>query len=254
VVLARDEAANIEPCLRTLRWAGERVVIVDSRTRDDTAQLAARAGARVVAQQFADWASQRNFAIAQAARPWVLFTDADERVPLALADEILERVARAERDGSPSGFWLPRQNLILGHWVRHAGWSPDAQLRLFRTDRGHYDPQRLVHELVQLDGESETLTHLLVHHNYASWGQFWTKQVRYARTDARAQLEAGVRAKPRNFVLQPLREFRRRYWELRGYREGTLGLTLSLLLAVATFITYCEMVRLQIARGAQRGT
>ena len=243
VVLIKDEAAHVEPCLRTLRWAGERVV-VDSGVSDATAALARAAGARVVTRRFDNWAGQRNFAIEQAGRPWIFFVDVDERVPPTLAEEVLERVEAAAADGAPAGFWLPRQNLILGKWVRHAGWSPDAQLRLFRRDRGRYDPERLVHELVQLDGDSANLRHRLIHHNYATRRQFWAKQLRYARTEALALHRRGARAKPQNFVLQPLREFRRRYFALEGYRDGALGLELCLSLAAANLVMYLELARL----------
>jgi glycosyltransferase involved in cell wall biosynthesis len=244
VVLTRDEAAHIVPCLRTLQWAGERLV-VDSGSTDGTPGLARSLGARVLHHPWDGWAVQRDFALQQARLPWVLFVDADERVPLDLAEEVQARVAQAERegDGGPAGFWIPRQNVILGRWVRHAGWWPDHQMRLLRAGRSRYDPLRPVHELVQLDGPAGHLSNRLVHHNYVSWRQFWTKQRRYARAEAAALAGQGVRAKPHNFVLQPLREFRRRYWTLEGRREGHLGLGLSAVLAAATFVMYAELWR-----------
>ena len=247
VVLTKDEVAHVEPCLRTLAWAGERLV-VDSGVSAKTVARARVIGARVVTRPFDDWAQQRNFAIDQAARPWIFFVDVDERVPPALAEEVIESVTAAEAAGSPAGFWIPRQNLILGRWVKHAGWSPDAQLRLFRRDRGRYDPDRLVHELVQLEGTSATLTHRLVHHNYTSRRQLWTKQLRYARTEALTLHRQGIRAKPQNFVLQPLREFRRRYVTLQGYRDGPLGLELALTLSLADVAMYLELARLNRSR------
>jgi glycosyltransferase involved in cell wall biosynthesis len=243
LVLTRNEAANIQPCLATLQWTSD-LVVVDCGSVDGTVALAQGMGARVVHHPWENWASQRNFALTQTQEPWALFVDADERVPPELAAEIQERLATAERDGHPAGFWIPRENIILGRWVRHAGWAPDYQLRLFRRDRGRYDPARPVHELVLLDGPAGYLTNRLVHHNYASWGEFWSKQCRYARVEAQGLHARGVRAKPRNFILQPWREFRRRYWTLQGYREGALGLGLSLLLAGATFVTYWELARL----------
>lgn len=247
IVLALDEAAQIESCLRTLAWAGELLVVVDSRTTDDTLQIAERSGARVVIRPWDHYAGQRNFALSQAGLPWVLFVDADERVPLELADDVRRCVAAAEAAGEPAGFWIPRQNLIMGRWVQHAGWYPDYQLRLFRRDRGRYDPDRPVHELVLLDGADARLEHHLVHHNYHSWAQFWRKQRRYASMEARALHDRRVRLKAQNFVLQPLRELRRRYWTLRGYRDGSLGLALSLLLAAANFLQYVELWRLERA-------
>ncbi|MGH2351159.1 MAG: glycosyltransferase, partial [Chloroflexota bacterium] len=252
-VLTLNEARHIVPCLRMLHWAGE-VLVVDCGSADGTPELARSMGARVLHHDWNGWAAQRNFAIAQASLPWIFFVDADERVPLKLAEEIRARVAGADRAGGPAGFWVPRQNLILGRWVRHAGWWPDYQLRLFRRDRGHYDPGRPVHELVLLDGDAEHLRHHLVHHNYATWRQFWAKQRRYAREEAQALHAQGVRVKPQNFVLQPLREFRRRYWTLRGYRAGRLGFSLSALLAVANFLMYVDLWRLTRQRNRDTKT
>ncbi|HEX2033867.1 MAG TPA: glycosyltransferase family 2 protein [Chloroflexota bacterium] len=243
VVLTLNEAAHIEPCLRTLRWAGE-VLVVDCGSTDGTPELARGQGARVLHRAWQGWASQRNFALGEITRPWVFFVDADERVPAELAREIQAAVAEAERAGTPAGFWVPRQNLILGTWMRYAGWSPDYQLRLFRRDRGRYDPARPVHELVLLDGADGHLENRLVHHNYHSWRQLWAKQCRYAREEAAAMHAQAVRVKPQNFVLQPVREFRRRYWTLEGYRAGRLGLALCTLLAVANFMTYVHLWQL----------
>src|SRR5581483_8278263 len=259
VVLTRDEARHVMPCLEALSWAAERVV-VDCGSTDGTPRLAQQAGARVVTRSWDNYAAQRNFALAQAACPWVFFVDADERVPPELAREAAARVAAAERalragaSGAPVGFWVPRQNLILGRWVRCAGWDPDYQLRLFRRDRGRYDPARPVHELVLLDGPSERLVHRLVHHNYTTWRQFWTKQRRYARLEAAALYARGVRPKPQNFVLQPLREFRRRFFTLRGYRAGLLGLALSLALAAANFVTYVDLLCFWLRAARARAT
>ena len=52
-----------------------------------------------------------------------------------------------------------------------------------------------------------------------------------------------VRPKPRNFFLQPLREFRRRFFGLKGYRDGVHGLRLSILMAWYTFDMYRRLAR-----------
>ena len=132
---------------------------------------------------------------------------------------------------------MPRRNIIAGKWVRHAGWDPDYQLRLFRTDRGRYDPARPVHELVLLDGPDAHLEARLVHYNYDDWQHFWIKQQRYARIEAAARVSRGHRVRPHNFILQPWREFWRRYVTLEGWRSGTHGIILAILLAIAEFQT-----------------
>lgn len=235
IVLARDEARTIERCLGALAWADERLVLVDAATGDDTAARAARCGARVATRALESFARQRNAALDLVEAEWVLFVDADEVVTPALAAEVRARVAEP---GEAAGFWIPRRNYICGRWVRHAGWYPDEQLRLLRRGRARYDESRPVHEVVLLDGPAGHLREPFIHSNYADLAQFRRKQARYADLEALALHRRGVRPRPHSYLLQPLREFRRRYVTLGGYREGLLGLQLSVLLAWATFRTY----------------
>ncbi len=246
IILTDNETAHIVPCLRAAQWADNRLVI-HSGSDDDIPALAAAHGARVLSRPFTNWPEQRNYALDQATTDWVLFVDVDERVTLDLARAV-QAVLAAAQETTCVGYWIPRQNVILGRWVRHAGWYPDYQLRLFRRSCGRYDPARPVHELVQLSGEAGRLTPPLVHLNYSSWGQFWAKQRRYARLEAERLQGEGIRPKPHSLILQPLRELRRRYWELHGHREGLLGLQLSLALSWFTFVTYYHLWQLSRRR------
>ncbi len=166
---------------------------------------------------------------------------ADERVPPALAREVRARVASA---GDLGGFWVPRRNIIAGEWVRHAGWWPDAQLRLLRRAGTHYDESAVVHEVATLAGPSGTLQEPLLHLNYETLAEFRAKQAKYAALEARTLWERGVRARPHSVVLQPIREFRRRTFELGGIHQGPLGIRLGLEMALASFLTYRELRQL----------
>jgi hypothetical protein len=101
-----------------------------------------------------------------------------------------------------------------------------------------------VHETVILDGRAGYLKNAIIHYNYESVGQLLAQQNRYARLEARALYSSGVRAKPHNFVLQPLREFKRRYIDWRGYRGGFLGLFLCLVMAWYSFMTYVKLAKM----------
>ncbi|MCD6290173.1 MAG: glycosyltransferase family 2 protein, partial [Anaerolineae bacterium] len=138
---------------------------------------------------------------------------------------------------------------IVGRRVRGAGWWPDYQLRLLRRGKATYDPARPVHEVVILDGRAGHLTHPLIHYNYRSWREFHDKQRRYARYEAEALHRQGIRPRPHNFVLQPWREFRRRFFTLRGYRDGLWGARLALWMAYYYgFLPYVELSRLLAER------
>jgi (heptosyl)LPS beta-1,4-glucosyltransferase len=239
VVLTLDEAANIGPCLQSLAWADVRVV-VDSGSGDDTVAQARALGAQVFVRAFDNYAGQRNAALDLVEARWIFFVDADERATPALAGEIHQAIQDPQYDG----WWVPRENYIVGRRLRSAGWWPDYQLRLLRRGRARYDPTRPVHEVVLLDGAAGYLHNPLIHFNYRSWRQFHEKQRRYARYEAAALRQRGVRPRPHNFVLQPWREFYRRFVVLRGYRDGIWGLRLCLWLAYYYgFRPYVELLR-----------
>jgi glycosyltransferase involved in cell wall biosynthesis len=227
-VIARDEEDTLGDCLRTLAFADERLVLLDSATRDRTRAVAEQHGARVEERAFDNFAMQREAALGLATGDWVLFVDADERVTPALRDEILARVADP---GDRRAFWIPRHNYLMGRLVRHAGWFPDYQLRLLERRAAHFDPRRVVHELALVDGPVGYLRQPLVHFNYRDLGEFVRKQERYCVLEAQRWLATFGRPRRRALIGQPAREFWRRYVELQGFREGGLGLLLSLLLA-----------------------
>lgn len=216
------------PCLESLGWADERIVLVDAATRDRSREVARQLGARVAERTFTTFAEQRDFALTLPQSDWVLFVDADERVPEDLAREVRLAISDA---GARVGFWIPRDNVLMGRVVRNAGWYPDAQLRLLKRGAARFDPTRPVHELALLNGPSGSLGAAFLHLNYRTLGEFVRKQQRYSHLEAlHWRLQYGV---PRRRALlgQPIREFWRRYVSLKGYREGPLGLALCLVLA-----------------------
>ena len=240
-VIAQNEERHIAACLRSIDWADERLVL-DGGSTDRTARIADAAGARVEVRPFDDFARQRQAAIAAARCDWLLFVDADERVPGGLAAEVRRAVARSEVD-APAGYWIARRNYIWGRWIRGGGWWPDAQLRLLRRDRSRYDPERPVHELAMIDGPLGRLRCALVHYNYETVGQFIGKQRRYARLEARRRLGLGEDPRPRRLLSAPLREARRRLIEERGFVDGRHGAALAALAALGALETQLLMFR-----------
>ena len=248
VVLTFNEQKHLPACLDSLRWADE-VLVLDSFSTDGTTEIARGRGARVEQSAFVNYAAQRERALQLAEGDWVLFVDADERVSDELRQEIQRLMAYDAARPPAAGFWIPRRNYIFGAWIRHTGWYPDRQLRLLLRARAHYDPERPVHELVQLDGTAGTLAGHLDHLNYETLGEFVRKQRVYARFDAEALAKRGVRVRPHHFVVQPLREFRRRFLSLEGWRDGWRGWLLSALMAWYALEVYADLRNL-----ARQGT
>ncbi len=228
-VITKNEATNIGPCLESLAWADERLV-VDSLSNDATADVARLYTDSVYEVPFVNFPRQRNRAMDLAAHDWVFFVDADERVGVGLRDELLA-LAPALGEGGPACYDVPRHNIIWGGVVRGGGWYPDYQARLMDRRRARFDEAVEVHEVVALEGDRAALRHELLHLNYRTFGQFFAKQEAYARLHARTLRQMGVHPRARSLLGQPLREFARRYLVLGGWRDGWRGLLLALFLA-----------------------
>ncbi len=227
VILTYNEAHNVDWCVLSLRPYVEAVVVWDSGSTDDTVARAQRAGALVVQRPFDNYAAQRQAALDTIAAEWILFVDADERATPALMAEVRTAIDRDEA----AGCWIPRRNWIVGHEMLGGGFSPDHQLRLLKCAAARYDPARQVHEIVAVAGKESWLREPLLHYNYLTWEQFDAKQRRYAAYEAKILADRGIQPRPHNFILQPWREFRRRFFQLEGWRDGTFGLQLALRLA-----------------------
>ena len=241
VILTRNKSAHIVDCIETLRFADD-ILVFDSFSTDDTISLAQNVGARVLQHQFEDYASQRNAALdaVKGQADWVLFVDADERVPPDLATEVLEAIQNPKY----VGWRIPRDNYIFGKLTRGAGWYPDYQTRLLRVNNARYDPERRVHELVLLDGLEGTMTQHFIHFNYRNMEQFRLKQRRYSAYDAQILYQEGIHPRPQNYILQPWRQFWWRFVTLKGYRDGLHGFRLSILMAWYEFQKYLHLRKL----------
>lgn len=227
VILTKNEAHQIVECIAAVQPWVDVVIVWDAMSEDATCVCARGAGALVVQRPWDNFAAQRQAVLDTVAAEWILFIDADERVTPALGEEIHAVLAL----NPCNGYWLPRRNFIVGHEMRGGGYFPDYQLRLLKRVAARYNTQRAVHELVDVGGVEGWLEAPLLHFNYASWAQFHRKQRFYAAYEAQILHQRHITPRPHNFVLQPLREFRRRFVTLAGWRDGWPGLRLALWLA-----------------------
>lgn len=237
VILTLNESEYIAECIHSLSWA-DRILVFDSYSQDDTVELAKAAGAEVLQSSFANYAQQRNAALAAIETDWVFFVDADERGTPDLAAEVRQVIAAA----AEAGWYVPRHNYIFGHLTKGAGWYPDYQLRLFKHGFVHYE--RPVHEVAVVDGAVGYLQNPLIHHNYRDKAHFQAKQEAYTAYDASILKQQGIRPRLHNYLLQPWRQFWWRYVRLKGYQDGWHGLQLSAYMAYYEWVKYRKLAAL----------
>lgn len=78
-IIARDEADRIGRAIDRLGPAVDEIVVVDTGSRDQTAEIAREHGAKVFSFEWIDdFSAARNFGLQQVESDWVLWVDADE--------------------------------------------------------------------------------------------------------------------------------------------------------------------------------
>src|SRR4029078_2943400 len=123
-------------------------MVGDSGSADDTVAIARANADRVEVRSWTGYADQKNYAASLARHDWILSLDADERVSLALADEVRQLLGSQP---AARGYRAPRVTHYLGQWIRCTDWWPDWQLRLYDRRAGRWGRVN-VHASVQLDG------------------------------------------------------------------------------------------------------
>ena len=138
VIPAHDEQRLIVRTLDAIHAAarppGEpyEVLVVDDRSSDDTARLAAERGARVLRVEYGHIAAARNHGAAAASGDWLVFVDADTLVDAA----VVKAAGAALSLGAVGGGAIAQFDGRVPIWAMAIGWVWGRAQRSLRLANG----------------------------------------------------------------------------------------------------------------------
>lgn len=237
VLIVKNEAENLHECLTFLSGLVDEIVILDSGSSDNSAEIAAKFNARFFVNE--DWegfGKQRQRAQAYVQSDWVLWIDADERVTPELHRSIS---AVMQNPDSNTIYSISRLSWFLGRFMHHGSWHPDWVLRLYPKELTNYD-DALVHEKVLIPSATEIkkLDGDLLHFTYKDMEHYLIKSAKYARMWACQRFEKGKTASITQAVIHALSRFLKIYVIKCGLLDGKQGFLLAILSAYSTFVKY----------------
>ena len=238
ILITKNEAANIGPCLESVAWADE-CIVVDAGSTDETVSIARAMGAKVYEHDWPGFGPQKNRALDYAVGEWVFSIDADERV----TPELRAELEQAMRMGDADGYFCPRLSQFCGTFIHHSGWYPDYVLRLFRRGSGRFSDS-LVHESLQLNGRSAKLRSPLLHYSYLNHADVERKVIHYSDAAAQQMHAAGKRTTMLRAALSASWAFVRT-WVIRlGMLDGRAGWGIAIMNARTTWLKYRKLAEL----------
>ncbi|MBF1163775.1 MAG: glycosyltransferase family 2 protein [Dechloromonas agitata] len=245
-IITLNAAAQLEACLRSVRFADE-IVVVDSGSTDGTQELAERCGARVIAQPWLGFGPQKQFAVEAAKHDWVLCLDADERV----SPELQAAIESTLQQPATGAYRFARCNRFLGRYLKYGEGYPDWSLRLFDRRQARWSDDA-VHEKVVSQTSVDTLPGDLLHDSAETLAAYLTKQNRYTSLAADMAWQAGKRTSFGRLVFSPIIRFIKFYLLRQGFRDGLPGLIHIAIGCMNSFLKYAKMLERQRTDGALR--
>ena len=242
IINAFNEEKNIRNCLETVKWADE-IVVVDMYSEDRTVEIAKEYTDKIFFFERLGYADPaRQFALEKAANDWILSIDADELIPKKLKSKLITIMRKDEADI----VYTPHNNYLFGHLIKFTGWGAkqDRHVRFFKKDFLDYTGD--IHNFVTIKDNARIYKikdpeEGFVHLAYLDVEHFIEKMNRYTTIEAKRLFDSGETINSKQLLRRVLGEFKFRYMDLKGYKEGFRGFSLSMLMAMYRLVSYVKL-------------
>lgn len=221
-IITYNEEKNIEKCIQSLNEVVDEIIVVDSYSQDDTENICKKYPITFIKKTFDGHIQQKQFALSQATHPYILSLDADEY----LSRELQSSIRQVKDRLAYHGYSMNRRNFYRGKNINHAGWYPDARIRLFNKEKARWGGEN-PHDIVVLDNSDYTF-HLkgdLHHDTLNSLEEHKRQTENYAEIAANYKFEHGLHKKTAflKMLFSPPSKFFTMYIMKLGFLDGSFG-------------------------------
>ncbi len=214
VILTHDEGEVLERCRKSVTGFDE---VVEISEKEYPLQ--------------GDFAAKRNYALSRAHGEWVLFVDADEEVPVKLAEEIKSEIRKGTEF---QGYFLKRRDYFWGRWLRFGETANVRLLRLAKRTAGRW--QRKVHEVWQVRGPVGELNSPLKHYPHQTIRDFVDSVNYYSEIDVSELKKEGKNFSVFRVVANPVGKFLENYFWRLGVLDGEAGFVVAFMMSFQSLV------------------
>lgn len=242
IVITKNAEEHIARCLKSVPFAAD-VVVLDSGSTDGTVEIAKQNGARVFVEEWRGFGPQKQRATQLAKTDWILSLDADEALSVESQAELRALLAS---EPAPAHFAFPRLSFHMGRWIRHGGWHPDWQIRLYDRRRAGWNANQLHEKVEARDGSSPTrLDQSMQHWVFKNLQDQIQTNNRYSTLGAEELFQKGRKFSLFNLIVKPKVKFIETYvWKL-GFLDGMPGFIIAVGAAYSVFLKWAKLWELE---------
>jgi hypothetical protein len=243
-LITLNEEHNLPRALASLAGIADEIVVVDSGSIDRTEPIAREHGAAFFERSWTNYSEQKNFAAESARNEWVFSMDADEELSSALQSSLLDW---KKHEPQFAVYEMARKTWYLGAWIKHSGWYPDFQRRLYRKDAAKFSG--IIHESLKFEGKPGRLAGDLLHYTVRSFAEHEAKVERYTTLAALQMHTAGERSwRAAMWFATPWSWFQN-YFLRGGFLDGYRGALIAQMAARSVRIKYKKLGQLASVNG-----
>ncbi len=235
VVITLNEEKNIRRCLKSADFVND-IIVLDSYSKDKTKDICVQLGARFEQQEWLGFGLQKKRATELAKNDWILSLDADECVSKELKEEIIAKWSNLD---PKVGYRLPRISYFLRRWIRHGGWYPDYQLRLFHRKYSQWSEQP-IHEKVLAESLAD-FKNPLQHYVFNNISHQVVTNDKYSTLQMQKMKEQGQVFNWFHFFTKPFVKFIECYVLKLGFLDGMAGFIIAISAAYSVFLKWSKL-------------
>ena len=242
-ILAYNEEKRISACLASLRGVADEIIVVDSGSTDRTVEICKAEGCKVSTRKFDGFGAQRQYATSLTTHQYVLSIDADEQLSPALQ----ESLKKLKEEGfGHRVYTVSRLTFYCGVPVKHCGWYPDMQIRLFDKRYANWNLRDVAEKVIFRDSvRPELLDGDILHHRCENRGQYEAVVKSHAAMRARVLAAKDDSIGALSPVFHALKAFWDTYISRGGILEGHVGREISMMSYRSELLAYTAAKKLK---------
>jgi len=245
IVVTCNEESLIRNCLSSLYFCDE-VMVIDLESEDNSARIAYEMGANTVIQPRAPFVEiSQHWARDKVKYDWILYIDPDEVVDRSLAKDIGEVLLNIKSDIGI--IKLPWQFYFKNKLLKGTVWGDDNYKDGILVNRNKViiRPTSQVKAKLKNGFKNYKIKRNgmnVIHHYWMrDYESLFEKHKRYIQVERKKKYDAGIRYELNRQIAESLRSFYYSFIIKKGYKDGYVGIFLSIFWAWYTYMGWASL-------------